>query len=111
MLARTWWKRRRAEGTVPKSRSIHILNGVLGALLILFAYSRWGVFVIACYPGTVLAMWRHRQAAEQYIELLDEFHSRGVIRDETWEKLKKASSEEASAQREEDHRAGRFMDP
>ena len=111
MLVRTWWKRRRERKVVPRSRSIHILNGLLGAALVLFGMAKLGIVVIACYPGTVLAMWRHHQAAEQYTELLDEFHSRGVIRDETWEKLKKASSEEASYQRYEDHRDGRFLDP
>ena len=56
--------------------------------------------VIACYPGTVLAMRRRPGNVEKYTRLLEEFHTRGVIRDETYKKLKEVISEEAYEERQ-----------
>ncbi len=56
--------------------------------------------VIACYPGTVLAMRRRPGKIAKYTQLLEEFHSRGVIREETYKKLKEVISEEAYEERQ-----------
>lgn len=49
--------------------------------------------VIACYPGTILAMRRHKLGADKYEELIRYYSGQGIIPEKTCEKLLKHVSD------------------